>query len=240
MGRHFEVRVASMQKTAAKKSKIYSRFGKELYQAAKAGIPDPEVNVELKRKIAEAKSNQVPTHVIENAIKKAKGGEDENYSEVRYEGFGPGSSTLLIDCLTDNTNRSLADVRACFNKAHTKLGQNGSVSFMYDEMGVFVFKYEDVDGLLDKLLEAEIDVIDIEQDQEYLELSVIPTDFGNTRDVLDSVLGEDYEYEVIEIRMVAQDLVTLDDEQKEQFEKLIELLEDVDDVSNVYHNVDLT
>ena len=114
MGRAHEVRAASMAKTAAIKSKLYSRFGKELYIAAKSGVPDPDMNLSLKRKIAEAKSNQVPADVIKRAIDKAKGGTDENYTEARYEGFGPGNSTLIVDCLTDNTNRSMTEVKTAF------------------------------------------------------------------------------------------------------------------------------
>ena len=117
MGRAHEVRAASMAKTAAIKSKLYSRFGKELYIAAKSGVPDPDMNLSLKRKIAEAKSNQVPADVIKRAIDKAKGGTDENYTEARYEGFGPGNSTVIVDCLTDNTNRSMTEVKTAFNKS---------------------------------------------------------------------------------------------------------------------------
>ena len=118
MGRAHEVRAASMAKTAAKKSKLYSRFGKELYIAAKSGVPDPDMNLSLRRKIAEAKQNQVPADVIKRAIDKAKGGSDESYNEARYEGFGPGNSTIIVDCLTDNTNRSYTEVKTCFNKCH--------------------------------------------------------------------------------------------------------------------------
>lgn len=240
MGRHFEVRQASMQKTAAAKSKVYSRYGKELYLAAKAGVPDPEMNPSLKRKIAEAKSNQVPAHVIENAIKKAIGGSGEDYKEARYEGFGPGESTVIIDCLSDNANRTIADIRAAFNKAHAKLASSGAVSFMYDQLGVFVFKYEDSDGLLEKLLENEVDVIELESDDDYLELIVDPTHFHSAREVLDVVLGEDANYLVNEVRWVAQSEVTLQSEEdQELFNRLLSLLDEVDDVQHVYHNVSL-
>ena len=149
MGRAHEVRAASMAKTAAKKSKLYSRFGKELYIAAKNGVPDPDMNLALKRKIAEAKSNQVPADVIKRAIDKAKGGSDDNYDEARYEGFGPGNSTIIVDCLTDNTNRSITDVKTCFNKTHgAKLAGAGAVSFGYQSVGLFVFPYEDEEGML--------------------------------------------------------------------------------------------
>lgn len=237
MGRHFEVRQASMQKTAAAKSKIYSRYGKELYLVAKAGIPDPEMNPALKRKIAEAKSNQVPAHVIDNAIKKAIGGTGEDYKEARYEGFGPADSTLIIDCLTDNANRTIADIRAAFNKAHAKLASSGAVLFMYDQLGIFVFQYDNGDILLEKMMEKDVDVIDIEKDGEYIELSVDPNHFHNAREVLDELLGEEIEYLMNEVRWVPQTESTLNEEDKATFEKLLSLLEEVDDVQQVYHNV---
>ena len=121
MGRAHEVRAASMAKTAALKTKVYSRFGRELYMAAKSGVPDPNMNQTLKRKIQEAKANQVPAAVIERAIEKAKGGTVENYIANRYEGFGPGESTVIIDCLTDNVNRSISEIKTCFNKSKSKL-----------------------------------------------------------------------------------------------------------------------
>ena len=162
MGRAHEVRAASMAKTAAIKSKLYSRYGKELYIAAKSGVPDPDMNLALKRKIQEAKSNQVPADVIKRAIEKAKGGTDENYTEARYEGFGPGNSTIIVDCLTDNTNRAITDVKTCFSKCHgAKLANSGAVSYNYESVGLFVFAYEDEDAMLEAMMEAEVDVQDI-------------------------------------------------------------------------------
>lgn len=238
MGRHFEVRQASMQKTAAAKSKVYSRYGKEIYLAAKNGVADPEMNMALKRKIAEAKSNQVPTHVIENAIKKAQGAGGEDYKESRYEGFGPGSSTILIDCLTDNANRTIADIRAAFNKSHAKLASSGAVSFMYDQIGLFVFKYDNEDEILEKMMDGEVEVLDLENEDGYLELSVDPTHFNQAREVLDTILSEDAEYVINEIRWVAQSTTTLEGEDAELFERLLRLLDEVDDVQQVYHNVE--
>ena len=179
MGRAHEVRAASMAKTAAMKSKLYSRFGKELYIAAKSGVPDPDMNLTLKRKIAEAKSNQVPADVIKRAIDKAKGGTDENYDEARYEGFGPGGSTLIIDCLTDNTNRSYTNVKTCFNKCHgAKLVNAGGVSYNYEEVGVFEFPYEDDEKMLDVLMEAEVDVQDISVEEGEMTVKTSYSDFG--------------------------------------------------------------
>lgn len=238
MGRHYEVRAASMQKTANAKAKVYSRFGKEIYLAAKAGVPDPEMNVTLKRVIAQAKSNQVPADVISRAIDKAKGGSTDNYDSARYEGFGPGQSTIIVDCLTDNVNRTIADVRTAFNRAKAKIGVNGSVSFMYDHVGLFVFDSQDSEKILESLLENEIDVIDLEED-EHINLTVAPNQFHEARDVLDTVLGENVEYLVNEITLLPQSTCSLDNpEERELFVKLITMLEDVDDVQNVYHNVE--
>lgn len=238
MGRHYEVRAASMQKTANAKAKVYSRFGKEIYLAAKAGVPDPEMNVSLKRVIAQAKSNQVPADVISRAIDKAKGGSTDNYDSARYEGFGPGQSTIIVDCLTDNVNRTIADVRTAFNRAKAKIGVNGSVSFMYDHVGLFVFDSQDSEKILESLLENDIDVIDLEED-DHINLTVAPTQFHEARDVLDTVLGENMEYLVNEITLLPQSTCTLDSqEERELFARLLTMLEDVDDVQNVYHNVE--
>ncbi len=239
MGRHFEVRAASMQKTALKKSKIYSRYGKEIYIAAKAGVPDPEMNLGLKAKIAEAKSNQVPAHVIDNAIKKAQGNTGEHYELARYEGFGPGDSTLIVECLTDNLNRSLSDVRTCFNRTKAKMGSQGSVSFLYDQFGQFVFKYDDLEAVMEALFEGEVDVEELEQEEEYINVLVQPQYFGLTRQVLDQLLGEDYEYQINEIGMFPQATTILNDASDlETFKKLVDMLEEVDDVQKVYHNVE--
>src|SRR5690554_3867946 len=137
MGRAFEVRKASMAKTAAAKSKVYARFGREIYMAAKAGTPDPETNQALKRVIERAKKEQVTSDVIKRAIDKAKGGSDETYTSIRYEGFGPGSSMIIVECLSDNVNRTIAEVRNCFTKTGGKLGIAGSVVHQFNHNAVF-------------------------------------------------------------------------------------------------------
>lgn len=240
MGRHFEVRAAAMAKTAAAKTKVYSRYGREIYLAAKSGVADPEMNLTLKRVIAQAKSNQVPSDVINRAIEKAKGGSTESYDEAVYEGFGPGSSTLIIECLTDNLNRALGDVRTCFNKCRSKLGASGSVSFMYDHVGLFVFDFaDDSDKLLESLLENGVDALEYNEEDGVVELRVSPSSFHETRSILDSLIGEDKEYKVCEIARIPQELVNLDDaEDLERFKKLVSMLNELDDVSNVFHNVD--
>ena len=139
MGRAYEVRKASIMKTGAAKAKLYSNFAKEIYLAAKKGVPEIESNIALKRLVEKAKKNQVPSDIINRAIEKAKGVGGEDYQEVTYEGFGPGSSTLIIKCLTDNVNRTVGEVRAAFNKVNKSLGVTNSVSYNYDYVGVLSF-----------------------------------------------------------------------------------------------------
>ncbi len=238
MGRAHEVRAAAMAKTAAAKSKLYSRYGKELYIAAKSGVPDPEMNLSLKRKIAEAKSNQIPADVIKRAIDKAKGGDDENYIACRYEGFGPGSSTVVIDCLTDNVNRSITAVKTCFNKAHCKLGVGGSVSYNYSELGLFVFPYTDDETMLDTLANADVDVQDISVDDEgYMTVKTAMSDFAKAQDAIEKLIPG-VEFDSCEITMIPNEYCTLTSaEDKELFNRLLTLLDEVDDVNKVYSNV---
>lgn len=238
MGRAHEVRAASMAKTAAIKSKLYSRFGKELYIAAKSGVPDPDMNLALKRKIAEAKSNQVPADVIKRAIEKAKGGTDENYDEARYEGFGPGGSTVIVDCLTDNTNRSYTNVKTCFNKCHgAKLVNAGGVSYNYENVGIFVFKYEDEDTMLEAMLEAEVDVQDLSVEEGVMQIIVAFTDFGKAQDAIEKLLPN-IEFDRCETTMLPNEYVDLTlDEDIEAYHKLMDMLNEVEDVNKVYTNV---
>lgn len=238
MGRAHEVRAAAMAKTAAMKSKLYSRFGKELYIAAKSGVPDPDMNLALKRKIAEAKSNQVPADVIKRAIDKAKGGTDENYLECRYEGFGPGNSTIIVDCLTDNQNRSLTGVKTCFNKCHgAKLANSGAVSYNYEQVGIFQFPYQDEEKMLEALLEAEVDVLDVNVDDDLMTVKTTFADFGKGQEAIEALLPN-VEFDRCEVTMLPNEYVTLTDpEDIESFQKLLAMLNDVDDVNKVYTNV---
>lgn len=239
MGRAHEVRAASMAKTAAKKSKLYSRFGKELYIAAKSGVPDPDMNLALKRKIAEAKSNQVPADVIKRAIDKAKGGSEESYDEARYEGFGPGNSTIIVDCLTDNTNRSYTEVKTCFNKTHgAKLAGAGAVSFGYQSVGLFVFPYEDEEGMLDALMEAEVDVQDLSVDEDgMMTVKTSFTDFGKGQEAIEKIVSG-VEFETCEATLLPDEYVTLTaQEDIDAYHKLMDMLDDADDVNKVYTNV---
>ena len=135
MGRAHEVRAASMAKTAAAKSKLYAKWGKELYVAAKNGVPDPDSNLELRRKIERAKKEQVPADVIKRAIEKAKGGSQESYIATQYEGMSKGNSNVIVDCLTDNVNRTFSEVRTIFNRTGSTLGT--SVMYNFKHQAVF-------------------------------------------------------------------------------------------------------
>ena len=140
MGRAYEVRKASIQKTGAAKSKLYSMYAREIYQAAKNGGIELEANATLKRLVEKAKKEQVPADIIKRAIDKVNSGADESYDSVRYELFGPAGSTVIVDCLTDNVNRSVSAVRTAVNKCHVKMGAIGSVAYMYDNLCVVGFK----------------------------------------------------------------------------------------------------
>ena len=238
MGRHFEVRAASMAKTAAAKAKVYSKHSKEIYIAAKNGEPDPEMNTVLKQCVDKAKANQVPADVIKRAIEKAKGGAGEDYASATYEGFGSGGkATIVIECLTDNTNRTIADLRGAFNKSKAKMGVSGSVSFNYEAVGMLVVKFADEDAMLESLLMADVDVKEITVSDEYMEISVAPQDLYKAKDVIDSLIS-DVTYEVLEQTMIPNEYVTLEGEDLMLFERLLTLVDDCDDVQNVYHNVE--
>ena len=174
MGRAYEVRKASIQKTGAIKAKTYSTFAKEIYLAAKKGVPEIESNIFLKRIVEKAKKAQVPSDIINRAIEKAKGVGGEDYHEVIYEGFGPGASTLIIKTLTDNVNRTVGNVRAAFNKVHKSLGVTNSVSYNYDYLAMISFKTEKEEEIFESLLEAGIEPIEFENIEGELTISVHP------------------------------------------------------------------
>ncbi|KAF0226647.1 MAG: hypothetical protein FD133_600 [Erysipelotrichaceae bacterium] len=237
MGRAFEVRKAAMARTNAVKTKVYSRFGKEIYMAAKAGVPDPEMNQGLKQMIAKAKINQVPAEVIKRAIEKAKGGSDESYSSVRYEGFGPNNSNIIVDCLTDNVNRTVSEVRTCFTKSKSKMGVGGSVAHMFDHVGILSFNFTDEGAVLDVLVEHDVDVQDIEVEDEAMTVYVTPTSLYAAKIAIESLIPE-VEFEVLENTMIPQERVKVEGEDKEMFDRLMSMLDEIDDVQNVYHNVE--
>lgn len=238
MGRAFEVRKAAMMKTSAAKTKVYSRFGKEIYIAAKAGVPDPEMNQGLKRMIERAKANQVPADVIKRAIEKAKGGTDESYTSVRYEGFGPGNCTIIVDCLTDNVNRTVSDVRNCFTKTKSKMGVSGSVAHLYDHIGILAFDFGDDEAMLDALVEHDVDVIDLELDGQTMNLTVNPNDLYKAKAAVESLIPE-VEFSALETTMSPHEMVSLSGEDVDLFQRFMNMIDELDDVQEVYHNVEM-
>ncbi len=238
MGRAYEVRKYSIQKTGAARGKIYTTFAKEIYLAAKKGLPDPDVNITLKRIIEKAKKNQVPSDIINRAVEKAKGVGGEDYSEVVYEGFGPGASTLIVKTLTDNVNRTVGEVRAAFNKVGKSLGVTNSVSYNYDYIGVLTFKSQNSEEIFEKLLNEGIEIIDYEDEDGEITITMKPNDHDKVKDVVESIIP-DVDYEIDQVGMFPKDKVTLNEEDSENFKKLYKMLDDIDDVTEIYHNVDI-
>ncbi|MCL1126063.1 YebC/PmpR family DNA-binding transcriptional regulator [Shewanella surugensis] len=238
MGRAYQNKKESMAKTAGQKTRIYSRYGKELYVCAKNGGTDPEGNLALRRLIDKAKKDQVPTHVIERAIEKAIGGGGEDYDTARYEGFGPGGCMLIVDCLTDNVKRTFTEVRQTFVKNDAKLGGPGTVGHMFDHQAVFVFKGEDEEATLETLMTADVDVSDIEIENGMINVFVPHTEFFKAKTALTEATP-DLHFEVEEITFVPQNHTDISGEDIAQFEKFIAALEDCDDVQNVYHNAEI-
>ncbi|MEG0977101.1 MAG: YebC/PmpR family DNA-binding transcriptional regulator [Bacilli bacterium] len=238
MGRAYEVRKYSIQKTGAARGKIYTTFAKEIYLAAKKGLPDPDANVTLKRIIEKAKKQQVPAENIKRAIDKAKGVGGEEYHEVTYEGFGPGASTLIVKCLTDNINRTVGMVRAAFNKVNKSLGVTNSVIYNYDHLAIIGFKSNEEEKVFDALLEQGIEPVDFENESGYITISVKPNDANKVKDILESILPN-VDFEIDEVGLYPKEKVNLDGEDKEIFDKLYNLLDEIDDVTEIFHNVNL-
>ena len=237
MGRAFEVRKYAKEKTAAAKTKVYSKYGKEIYVAAKNGQPDPELNQELKRVIERAKKDQVPNDIINRAIEKAAGGSEENYTQVRYEGFGPGNSMVIVECLTDNVNRTYSEVRNCFTKTNSKLGVTGSVLHMFSHQAVFVVKDLTEDDILLIAVEDDLDILNLEIEGDE---ATIYTDVNNYAKVKSSLqkFKEDIEFVIDEITWIPFTYLKLNDEDQEVFDKLTAMLEDLDDVQSISHNLE--
>jgi len=216
-------------------SRIYAKFGREIYVAAKSGEPDPESNQNLKFVLERAKTYSVPKHIIDRAIEKAKGGSEENYDELRYEGFGPGGSMLIVDALTNNVNRTASDVRAAFGKNGGNMGVSGSVSYMFDNTAVFGFDGKTADETLEILMEADLDVRDVMEEDGHVVVYAEPDQFAAVQNTLKEAGVE--EFTVAELSMVPQNELDLSDADLEVFEKLVDAIEDLEDVQTVHHNV---
>lgn len=218
-------------------SRIYAKFGIEIYAAAKSGEPDPESNQKLKFAIERAKTYDVPKHIIDRAIDKAKGSDDDHYQELRYEGFGPSGSMIIVDALTNNVNRTAANVRSTYGKNGGNMGISGSVSYLFDNTAVFVVAYQDADEIMMVLLEADIDVRDVQEMDGQVIVYGEPNDFSVIKEALETFGIE--KFEVAELEMIAKTEIDLNEEDLEVFEKLVDALEADEDVQKVYHNVNI-
>ena len=221
----------------ANTSRIYAKFGIEIYAAAKKGEPDPEANRALKVVLDRAKTYNVPKAIIDRALDKARKGSEETYEELRYEGFGPNGSMIIVDALTNNVNRTASAVRAAFSKNGGNMGVNGSVAYMFDATAVFGIEGKSLDEVMELLLEADVDVRDIAEEGDSIIVYAEPDQYHAVQAAF--VNAGITEFTVAEQTMLAQNYVTLTGEAKEQFIKLIDTLEDLEDVQQVYHNVEL-
>jgi YebC/PmpR family DNA-binding regulatory protein len=238
MGRIFEKRKESIFKTAAQKSKLYSKYARQLYMAAKSGVPDPEANPALRNLVERAKRDNVATHVIEKAIQKAAGSGGEDFQSARYEGFGPGGSLVIIDCLTDNNTRTISDVRGCFNKTGSKLASNGSAVLSFDHLAVLSFSGGDEEKVIEAMFAADVAVEEVECEGSTVTVFAPPAEFFKAKTaLLEAFPG--LELDVQEITFIPQAPKTLSAEDLSVFEKLLGMLNDCDDVQEIYHNVTL-
>ncbi|WP_100332226.1 YebC/PmpR family DNA-binding transcriptional regulator [Bacillus xiapuensis] len=221
----------------ANTSRIYAKFGREIYVAAKQGEPDPESNQALKVVLERAKTYNVPKAIVDRAIEKAKGGSEENYDELRYEGFGPNGSMIIVDALSNNVNRTASEVRAAFGKNGGNMGVSGSVSYMFEATAVIGVEGKTADEVLELLMEADLDVRDILEEDGSVIIYAEPDQFHAVQEAFKQAGIS--EFTVAELTMLAQNDIHLSEEDQAQFEKLIDALEDLEDVQQVYHNVDL-
>lgn len=223
-------------KQDAKKAKEFTKLGRYIMVAARDGGSDPEYNAALKSAIEKAKAANMPNDNIDRAIKKGAGEmEGMVFTELTYEGYGPGGIAVLVECLTDNTNRTAADVRSYFSKGKGNLGVNGSVSFMFDHKGVLVIdKADSMDEEEVEMAAIEAGAEDFIVEETHFEIYTEVGDFAQVRDELAS---GGFEFSMAELRYLPQTMSTLSGEEDiKNMNKLIDLLEDNDDVQNVYHN----
>lgn len=237
MGRFPNI-AASKAKTGAAKAKVYSSYAKEIYQVAKQGGTDPNGNLNLRHLIEKAKKEQVPADVIKRAIDKVNSGVDESYTSVRYEGFASGGATVMVDCLTDNVNRTVSLIRNAFTKSKGKMGVSGCVSHMYEHLSVVIVKDMSEDEALEALLMGEVDAKEIEQEDKNINIYGDPADLYKIKDAI-LASKPNAEFLVDEVTYLPNEMVTLEGEDKENFDKLLTMLDDVEDVQKVYHNVNL-
>lgn len=236
MGRAYEVRKASIQKTGAAKAKLYSMYAREIYDIAKKGGTDIYSNASLKRVIDRAKKEQIPGDIIKRAIDKVNSGIDENYEKASYEIFGPAGSTIIVECLTDNVNRSISSVKAALNKCKCKIGVQGSVSFNYENLCIIGFKGINEEQAMDAIIEADLDIDDIETNDDMVIVYGNPKDLHALKMAIENI-KKDIEFEIDEISMLPKEKIDIDGDDLEIFNRLVTMLDDIEDVQNIYHNV---
>ena len=238
MGRAHEVRAASMAKTAAMKSSKYAKWQKEIFAAAKAGVPDPDMNQGLKNVIARAKKEQVPADVIKRAIEKAAGVKSGATKEKSYEGMGPGNVAVIVNCLTDNDNRTFTEVRTAFNKTGGTIGQ--AVSYLFSKKAIFEFEGMSEDEVLEALMMGEnTDYEDLTVDEDgFVKIVAVPESFEGIKAAI-LAAKPDLEFETASCEMVPSSYVDLDEDHLGKFKRLLEALAEYDDVDEVIHNANL-
>lgn len=221
----------------AERGKIFQKLAKEIYVAAKNGDKDPSNNAALRMIVEKAKSENMPKSNIQNAIDKAHSkNNDENYESIRYEGYGPSGVAIMIDCLTDNKNRTASFVRSTLTKRGGNLGTDGSVSYLFKRRGIIALEKEyDADKLMEDVL--ELDILDFKEEEDSFEIVTEPENFVLVKEGLESK-GYD-KFIMSEVTMVADNYISLDEENTNKVLSLIEQLEDIDDVQNVYHNLEI-
>ena len=227
------------EKNDAKKGIIFTMLGREIQVAVKAGGPDPAVNGKLRDVIAKCKANNMPNDTIDRSIKKAAGGgEDVEYENVTYEGYGPNGVAVIVEVLTDNRNRAAANVRNAFTKGGGNMGNSGCVSFMFDEKGLIVIDKEEIDMDEEELMMAALDAgaEDFAAEEDSYEITTAPDDFSAVRETLEAA---GIPMASAEVTMIPQTYTELTDEEDiKKMNKLLEMLDDDDDVQNTYHNWD--
>ena len=236
MGRKVEVRKASMAKTMLKKSRIYSRFGKEIYMAAKLGGSNLDSNLALRHLVDKAKKAQVPTDVIKRNIQKAEKGLGEDFQPIRYEGFGPGGIGIIVDTLTDNVNRTVSEVRNCFTKIGCKLGRSGTVEHSFAHLSHTTVKGMSEEEVFETLLMADIDVLEISEEDGLVEIEADGFDLDKIQEILTEA-NELIEIVEGENGWYPHNFIELSDEEQALFDKFMNLANDVEDIQEVYHNI---
>ena len=237
MGRAHEVRAASMAKTAAMKSSKYAKWGKEVYLAAKAGVPDPEMNLGLKHTIERAKKDQCPADVIKRAIVKAQGLQSGATKEKVYEGYGPGNVAMIVECLTDNDNRTFTEVRTAFNKTGGTIGT--AVSYLFNRKAQFRFSGMTEDEAMEALMNGDADFEEIITNEDgSVSIDAATDQFEAIKSAL-LAANPELEFDTCSVDLVPSTYVDLDDDHLAKFQRLLGILRECDDVDEIHHNANL-